>query len=156
MLVSSHVESRAMYNLTQPIPLRVEDVANDFIVEPFSPSGPCLQPMKIYAKWWCADTSFKHVHCQVQLRSVVPDPITHCSSKTPVTVTWKCRFQKRERERQRHRESGKNYDPRKTYKRQRSTENPSPQNKQKQHKNKMLLAKLDQTIKKYILDWFKQ
>ena len=39
MLVSSHVESRAMYNLTQPIPLLVEHVAVEFIVEPFPPSG---------------------------------------------------------------------------------------------------------------------
>ena len=30
------------------IPLQVEHVAVEFIVEPFRPSGPCLRTMKIY------------------------------------------------------------------------------------------------------------
>ena len=38
-LFSSHGESRAKYNLTEPIPLQVEHVAVEFIVEPFRPSG---------------------------------------------------------------------------------------------------------------------
>ena len=38
-VLSSHGESRADYNVTEPIPLQVEHVAVEFIVEPFRPSG---------------------------------------------------------------------------------------------------------------------
>ena len=44
-MLSSHGESRAKYNLAEPIPLQVEHVAVEF-VEPFRPSGPCLRTMK--------------------------------------------------------------------------------------------------------------
>ena len=47
LLFSSYGELRAKYNLTEPIPLQVEHVAVEFIVEPFRPSGPFLLPMKI-------------------------------------------------------------------------------------------------------------
>ena len=43
-------ESRARYKLTEPIPLHVEHVAVEFIVEPFRPSGPLLRTMKIIAQ----------------------------------------------------------------------------------------------------------
>ena len=46
---SSHGESRAKYNLREPIPLHVEHVAIEFIVVPFHPSGPFLLTMKISA-----------------------------------------------------------------------------------------------------------
>ena len=49
-VLSSHGESWAKYNLTEPIPLQVEHVAVEFIVEPFRPSGPCLRTMKIFAQ----------------------------------------------------------------------------------------------------------
>ena len=49
-VLSSHGESWAKYNLTEPIPLQVEHVAVEFIVEPFRPSGPCLPNMKISAQ----------------------------------------------------------------------------------------------------------
>ena len=39
-VLSSHGESRAKYNLTEPIPLQIEHVTVEFIVEPFRPSGP--------------------------------------------------------------------------------------------------------------------
>ena len=35
-------ESRAKYNLVEPIPLQVEHVAVEFIVEPFRPFGPFI------------------------------------------------------------------------------------------------------------------
>ena len=41
-LLSSRGKSLAKYNLTEPIPLQVEHVAVEFIVEPFRPSGSCL------------------------------------------------------------------------------------------------------------------
>ena len=34
-------ESQARYNLTEPIPLQVEYVAVEFVMESFHPSGPC-------------------------------------------------------------------------------------------------------------------
>ena len=46
-LLSSHGESRAKYNLTEPIPLQVEHVAVELIVEPFRQSGPFLCTMII-------------------------------------------------------------------------------------------------------------
>ena len=39
-----------MYNLTEPIRLKVEHVAIVFIVEHFRPSGPCIRTMKIFAQ----------------------------------------------------------------------------------------------------------
>ena len=36
-------ESQARHNLTEPIPLQVEQVTIEFIVEPFCPSGLCLK-----------------------------------------------------------------------------------------------------------------
>ena len=41
-LFSPYGESRARYDLTEPIPLQVKHVAVEFIVEPFRPSGPFL------------------------------------------------------------------------------------------------------------------
>ena len=41
-LFSSHGKLRAKYNLTEPVPLQVEQVVVEFIVEPFRPSGPFL------------------------------------------------------------------------------------------------------------------
>ena len=49
-VLSSHGESWAKYNLTEPIPLQVKYGAFEFIVEPFRPSGPCLCTMKISAQ----------------------------------------------------------------------------------------------------------
>ena len=49
-LFLSYGESRARYNLTEPVPPRVEHVAVEFIVEPFRPSDPCLRTTKISAK----------------------------------------------------------------------------------------------------------
>ena len=49
-LFSSHGESRAKYNLTEPIPLQVKHVTVEFIVEPFRPSGPFPRTMKISAQ----------------------------------------------------------------------------------------------------------
>ena len=46
------------YNLREPIPLQVDHVAVEFIVEPFRPSGPCLRTVKVYAKWCRLDTSY--------------------------------------------------------------------------------------------------
>ena len=60
-LISSHGESRAKYNLTEPIPLQVKHVAVELIVESFRPSGPFLLTMKISAQWCRVDTScFTH------------------------------------------------------------------------------------------------
>ena len=53
-----HCESRAKYNLTEPIPLQVEDVTVEFIVDPFRRPGPCLRTMKIYIQWCRVDTSY--------------------------------------------------------------------------------------------------
>ena len=50
LLVLSHGESRAKYYLTEPIPLQVEYVVVEFIVEAFRPSGPCLRTLKISAQ----------------------------------------------------------------------------------------------------------
>ena len=47
---SSDGESRARYSLTEPIPLQVEHVAVEFIVEPFCSLGPSLRTMKTYAQ----------------------------------------------------------------------------------------------------------
>ena len=49
-LFSSHGELRAKYNLTEPIPLQVEHVAVEFVVETFHPSGPSLRTMKTSAQ----------------------------------------------------------------------------------------------------------
>ena len=49
-LLSSHGESWAKYNLTEPIPLQVEHEAVESIVEPFRPSGRCLRTRKISAQ----------------------------------------------------------------------------------------------------------
>ena len=57
-LFSSHDESWAKYNLMEPIPLQVEHMAVEFIVELFRPSGPFLLPMRIYAQWCRVDTSY--------------------------------------------------------------------------------------------------
>ena len=46
-LFLSYGESRARYNLTEPIPLQVEHVAVEVIVDTFRSSGPCLRTMKI-------------------------------------------------------------------------------------------------------------
>ena len=48
-VLSSHGESSAKYDLTEPIPLQVEHVAVEF-VEHFRPSGPCFRTMKISAQ----------------------------------------------------------------------------------------------------------
>ena len=40
VVYSCHDDSMARYNLTEPIPLHVEHVAFEFVVEPFRPSGP--------------------------------------------------------------------------------------------------------------------
>ena len=48
VLSSSHGESWTKYNLTEPIPLQVEDVANEFIMEPFNLS----------VQWCRVDTSY--------------------------------------------------------------------------------------------------
>ena len=56
-VLSSHGESWAKYNLTEPIPLQVEHVAVEF-VEPLRPSGPCLRTMKISAPLRSVDTSY--------------------------------------------------------------------------------------------------
>ena len=57
-LCPSHDESRAKNNLTEPIPLQVEHVAVEFIVEPFRSSGPFLRTMKIFAQRCRVDTSY--------------------------------------------------------------------------------------------------
>ena len=49
-VLSSHGKSWAKYNLAEPIPLQVEHVAVEFIVEPFRPSNPCLRTTKISAQ----------------------------------------------------------------------------------------------------------
>ena len=55
-LFSSYDESRARYNLTEPIPQDggadpwVEHVAIELTMEPFRSSGPCLRSMKICAQ----------------------------------------------------------------------------------------------------------
>ena len=49
-VLSSHDESWAKYNMAEPIPLQVENVAVEF-VEPFRPSGPCLRTKKISAPY---------------------------------------------------------------------------------------------------------
>ena len=49
-LFSSHGELWAKQNLIEPIPLQVEHMAVEFIVEPFHPSGPFVQTMKIFAQ----------------------------------------------------------------------------------------------------------
>ena len=54
----SHGDSRAKYNLTEPISIQVKHVAIKFVMERFHPSGPCLQTMKTFAQWRCADTSY--------------------------------------------------------------------------------------------------
>ena len=56
-LFSSYGESRARYNLTEPIPLQVDHEAVEFL-EPFHPSGPCLRTMKISAQLCRVDTSY--------------------------------------------------------------------------------------------------
>ena len=55
---SSYSESRARYNLMEPIPLQVEHAAIEFIVEPFHPSGPCLCTMKISTQCCRVNTSY--------------------------------------------------------------------------------------------------
>ena len=40
---SFHGDSRARFNLTEPIPLQIEHVAVGFVVEPFRPPGPSLR-----------------------------------------------------------------------------------------------------------------
>ena len=45
-LLSCHSDSRARYNLREPIPLQVEHVAVEFVLEPFRPSGPNPRTMK--------------------------------------------------------------------------------------------------------------
>ena len=57
-LFSSHGESRAMYNLTESIPVQVRHVAVEFIVEPFRPPGPFLWTMKVSVQWCHVET-----HC---------------------------------------------------------------------------------------------
>ena len=57
-LFSPYGESRAKYNLIQPIPLQVEHAAVNFIVEPFRPSGSCLRTMKISAQWCHVETNY--------------------------------------------------------------------------------------------------
>ena len=42
LLLSLHGESWAKYNLMELIPLQVEHMAKEFIVEPFRSSGPFL------------------------------------------------------------------------------------------------------------------
>ena len=54
----SHGDSRAKCNLTEPIPLQVEHVAVELVVEPFRPSGPSLRTMKTSALWCPVDTSY--------------------------------------------------------------------------------------------------
>ena len=49
-LFSSYGESRARYNLTEPIPPQVEHLAVEFFVEPFRQSCLCLRTMKISAQ----------------------------------------------------------------------------------------------------------
>ena len=44
-----HGDSRAMYNLTKPIPLKVEHMAVESVMEPLCPSGPSLQTVKTSA-----------------------------------------------------------------------------------------------------------
>ena len=51
--LSFHGDSRARYNLTEPIPLQVERAAVEFVMEPFNPSG-----MKTSAQWCRVDTSY--------------------------------------------------------------------------------------------------
>ena len=57
-VLSSHGESRAKYNLAEPILLQVEHVAVELIVQPFRPSGPFLRTMKISAQLCHVDTSY--------------------------------------------------------------------------------------------------
>ena len=56
-LFSSHDESRAEYNLTEPLSLQVKHVAVEF-VEPFRPSRPYLRTMKTFAQWCRVGTSY--------------------------------------------------------------------------------------------------
>ena len=57
----SHGDSRAKYNLTEPISLQVEHVAVEFVVDPFRPSCFSLRTTKTSAQWCCVDTShFTH------------------------------------------------------------------------------------------------
>ena len=42
----------------EPIPLQVEHVAVEFIVEPFRSSGPFLLTMKVSTQWCRVDTSY--------------------------------------------------------------------------------------------------
>ena len=55
---SSRGEPRAGYNLTDPIPLQVEHVAVEFIVEPFRRYGSCLRTVKTCAQWCRVDSSY--------------------------------------------------------------------------------------------------
>ena len=54
----SHVDSRAKYSLTEPIPLQGEHMAVEFIMEPFCPSGPSLLTMMTCARWCHFHTSY--------------------------------------------------------------------------------------------------
>ena len=60
-LFSSHGESQAKNNLTEPIPLQNKHVAVEFIMESFHPSGPFLWTVKISAQWCCVDTSYSPI-----------------------------------------------------------------------------------------------
>ena len=55
---SSHGDSRARYDLMEPIPLQVEHMAVELVVEPIHQSGPRLWTMKTSAHWCNVHTSY--------------------------------------------------------------------------------------------------
>ena len=54
----SHGDSRAKYDLTEPIPVQVEHVAVEFVVEPSRPADPGLRTVKTFAQWCRVETSY--------------------------------------------------------------------------------------------------
>ena len=70
-VLSSHGESWAKYNLMEPIPLQVENVAVEIIVEPFRPSGPCLRTMKISAQWCRVDARYFTHNLETRIEKMI-------------------------------------------------------------------------------------